>query len=209
MVTILKHPIAGDHIAALRDKATQPDAFRRHLDALATLLAVEALRDIRTKEVQVETPLAMAKCDIVDEPGLIITPILRAGVGMLNAVLNVIPYAQVGMVGIKRNEETAEPIAYYENVPQALKGDELAVVIDPMLATGGSVCSAIARLKNLGYRRIKFLCIVASPQGLDKVQSDHPDVQIYTAVRDEGLNSKCYILPGLGDAGDRIFGTLP
>ena len=136
-----------------------------------------------------------------------LVPILRAGMGMLNAMLDVLPYAKAGVLGMQRNEETAEPVPYYSKVPPA-KGDELAIVIDPMFATGGSAVDAVTQLKQLGYRRIKFLCLVSAPEGMAKFEAAHPDVPVVTAALDERLNSHFYIVPGLGDAGDRIFGTL-
>jgi len=127
---------------------------------------------------------------------------------MVGAMLDVLPYAKVGVLGMKRNEDTAEPVTYYANVPPAKNGDELAIVIDPMLATGGSACDAVAELKRLGYRRIKFMSLISAPEGIAKFEKEHPDVPVFTAAKDEGLNSRFYIVPGLGDAGDRIFGTL-
>ena len=137
-----------------------------------------------------------------------IVPILRAGMGMLDAMLHVLPYAKVGVLGMQRDEATAEPMPYYAKVPPAKTGDELALVVDPMLATGGSACDAVAQLKKLGYRRIKFLCLISAPEGISKLESSYPDVPVFTAARDERLNEQFYIVPGLGDAGDRIFGTL-
>ena len=154
------------------------------------------------------TPVAKAKGVKVNEPRIILVPILRAGMGMLDAMLNVLPYAKVGVLGMQRNETTAEPVPYYAKVPPAKDGEELALVIDPMLATGGSACDAVAQLKKLGYKRIKFLNLISAPEGIAKFESEHPDVPVYTAAKDERLNSHFYIVPGLGDAGDRIFGTL-
>ena len=207
MVEVLHHPVVSTNLAAMRDKATSSVAFRRHVATIARFLAYEALKDAKMRAVTVETPVDAAQCEVLDEPGLAIVPILRAGMGMLEAVLEVVPAAKVGVVGIKRNEETAEPLPYYENIPCAENASALALVVDPMLATGGSACDAIACVKKKGYGRIKFLCLVAAPQGLEKLQSEHPDVDIYAAAKDERLNSNFYIVPGLGDAGDRIFGT--
>jgi uracil phosphoribosyltransferase len=166
------------------------------------------LRNLRTKNVEVSTPIATTTGRKVDEPRLILVPILRAGMGMLGAMLDVLPYARVGVLGMQRNEETAEPVPYYVKVPPARDGEELAIVIDPMLATGGSACDALSQLKKLGYRRLVMLSLVAAPEGLAKFESEHPDVPVFVAVKDERLNERFYIVPGLGDAGDRIFGTL-
>ena len=208
MHTVLNHPLVDQRVTTMRDRKTQPKLFRELVDETTMFLAYEALRDARTRQVAVETPVANAVGTIVDEPGIIVVPILRAGLGMLNAMLDVLPCAKVGVLGMQRNEETAEPVPYYSKVPRAERGDELAIVVDPMLATGGSAANAVSELKKLGYRRIKFLCLVSAPEGIAKLESEHPDVPIFTAVKDERLNSRYYIVPGLGDAGDRIFGTL-
>lgn len=194
-------------MAYMRDAATKPKLFRELVFEITTFLAYEALRNIRTEQVSVKTPVADTVGRKIAEPGMVIVPILRAGMGMLDAMLRMVPYARVGVLGMQRNEETAEPIPYYAKVPPA-KGEELAIVIDPMLATGGSACDAVAQLKKLGYRRIIFLCLVSAPEGISNFEKTHPDVPVYTAARDERLNENFYIVPGLGDAGDRIFGTL-
>ena len=206
MHTILNHPLVDHRLALLRDCATKPKLFRELVSELTTFLAIEALKDVKTEPVEVITPVAPTIGRKVAEK-IVIVPILRAGLGMMEAMLQVVPYAAVGVLGMQRNEETAEPVPYYAKVPPA-KGDELAIVIDPMLATGGSACDAFAQLKKLGYKRIVFLNLIAAPEGLAKVESEHPDVPVFTAAKDERLNSHFYIVPGLGDAGDRIFGTL-
>ena len=206
MVTVLHHPLVDHRMTYMRDVATQPKLFRELVSEITTFLAYEALRDIKTEEVTVQTPLAKTVGRKVAE-NVVLVPILRAGMGMLDAMLRVLPYAKVGVLGMQRNEETADPVPYYAKVPQS-KNDELAIVIDPMLATGGSACDAFAQLKKLGYRRIVFLCLIAAPEGIAKVEKEHPDVPVFTAAKDERLNSHFYIVPGLGDAGDRIFGTL-
>lgn len=206
MHTVLEHPLVKHRIAMMRDRETPPKLFRELVDEVTAFLAYEALRDIRTRTVEVATPIAKTTGELLDEH-IVLVPILRAGIGMLRAMLDVLPFAKVGVLGMQRNEETAEPIPYYAKVPPA-KGHELAIVIDPMLATGGSACDAVAQLSRLGYRRIKFLCLVAAPEGLEKFEREHPDVPVFTAAKDERLNSHFYIVPGLGDAGDRIFGTL-
>ena len=208
MNVVLDHPLVTHRITLMRNQDTPPKLFRELVNETTTFLAYEALKDIRVKNVEVQTPVAIAKGVKIDEPHIILVPILRAGMGMLHTMLNVLPYAKVGVLGMQRNETTAEPIPYYAKVPPAKNGEELALVIDPMLATGGSACDAVAQLKKLGYRRIKFLNLISAPEGIAKFEKEHPDVPVYTAAKDERLNSNLYIVPGLGDAGDRIFGTL-
>ena len=206
MHTILNHPLVDHRMAYMRDVATAPKLFRELVSEVTTFLAFEALRDVNTREVEVQTPVAKTVGRKVSDE-IVLVPILRAGMGMLDAMLDVLPYAKVGVLGMQRNEETAEPIPYYAKVPPA-KGDELALVIDPMFATGGSAVDAVSQLKKLGYRRIKFLCLVSAPEGMENFEKHHPDVPVFTAALDKRLNSHFYIVPGLGDAGDRIFGTL-
>ena len=208
MYTILNHPLVVHRVTLLRDRATPHKLFRELVDELTTFLAYEALHDINTSPVAVETPVAKTVGRRVNEPDIIIVPILRAGMGMVGSMLDVLPYAKVGVLGMQRNEKTAEAETYYMKVPPAKSGNELALVVDPMLATGGSACDAVAELKKLGYRRIKFLCLISAPEGISRFEKDHPEVPVFTAARDERLNSHFYIVPGLGDAGDRIFGTL-
>lgn len=206
MHVVADHPLVTHRITLMRDRATPPKLFRELVGEITTYLAFEALTDLRMKTVEVATPVADTTGRRVDER-IVLVPILRAGMGMLDAMLDVLPYAKVGVLGMQRNEETAEPVPYYAKVPPA-KGDELAIVIDPMLATGGSACDAVAQLKKLGYARIKFLNLISAPEGIAKFERAHPDVPVFTGVVDERLNSRFYIVPGLGDAGDRIFGTL-
>ena len=206
MNTILNHPLVTHRVTLMRDRTTPPKLFRELVGELTEFLAYEALRDVRLREVDVATPVAKTRGAIVDDR-IVLVPILRAGMGMLDAMLRVLPYAKVGVLGMQRNEETAEPVPYYAKVPPA-RGGELSVVIDPMLATGGSACDAFDQLKKLGYRRIVFLNLIAAPEGIARVEKEHPDVPVFTAAKDDGLNSHFYIVPGLGDAGDRIFGTL-
>ena len=203
MHTVLQHPLVNHRVTLMRDQATPPKLFRELVNEITEFLAFEALKDVRMKAVDVVTPVAKARGALVDEH-IVLVPILRAGMGMLDAMLGVLPYAKVGVLGMQRNEDTAEPIPYYAKVPPA-KGEELAIVIDPMLATGGSACDA---LKKLGYRRIKCLHLIAAPEGVAKFEKEHPEVPVFIAALDERLNSHFYIVPGLGDAGDRIFGTL-
>lgn len=206
MLTVLDHPLVHHRMAYLRDVATQPKLFRELVNEITTFLAFEALKDLQTQEITVQTPVAKTTGRKVAET-IVLVPILRAGMGMLDAMLDVLPYAKVGVLGMQRNEETAEPVPYYSKVPPA-KGDERAIVIDPMFATGGSAVDAVTQLKKLGYKKICFLCLVTAPEGAANFEAHHPDVPVYTAAKDERLNSHYYIVPGLGDAGDRIFGTL-
>ena len=208
MHAVLNHPLIDHRVTLMRDRATPHKLFRELVDEITTFLAYEALRDVKTRPVDVETPVARAAGKRVDEPNIIIVPILRAGMGMVGSMLDVLPYAKVGVLGMQRNEKTAEPVTYYSKVPPAKSGDELAIVVDPMLATGGSACDAVAELKRLGYRRIKFLNLISAPEGIARFEKEHPDVPVFTAAKDKCLNSNFYIVPGLGDAGDRIFGTL-
>lgn len=193
-------------MAYMRDVSTQPKLFRELVSEVTSFLAYEALRNVSTADVEIQTPLAKTIGRKVSEE-IVLVPILRAGMGMLDAMLNVLPYAKVGVLGMQRNEETAEPVPYYAKVPPS-KGHELAIVIDPMFATGGSAVDAVTELKKLGYRKILFLNIVSAPEGIENFERHHPDVPVYTAAKDDRLNSHYYIVPGLGDAGDRIFGTL-
>lgn len=206
MHTILKHPLVEHRMAYLRAVSTQPKLFRELVSEITTFLAFEALKDVRTSEIEICTPVARTRGMKITDT-IVLVPILRAGMGMLNAMLEVLPYAKVGVLGMQRNDETAEPVPYYSKVPPA-KGEELAIVIDPMFATGGSAVDAVTQLKKLGYRRIKFICIVSAPEGMARFEAAHPDVPVVTAAVDERLDSHFYIVPGLGDAGDRIFGTL-
>ena len=206
MTTVLHHPLVDHRMTYMRDVATQPKLFRELVSEITTFLAYEALRDIKTVEIPVQTPIAKTTgCKVAED--IVLVPILRAGMGMLDAMLRLLPYAKVGVLGMQRNEETAEPIPYYAKVPPA-KGDELAIIIDPMFATGGSAVDAVSQLKKLGYKRIVFLNLISAPEGIANFEKSHPDVPVYTAAKDDHLNSHYYIVPGLGDAGDRIFGTL-
>ena len=206
MTTVVSHPLVDHRMTYMRDASTQPKLFRELVGEVTTFLAYEALRNIDTVEVPVTTPVAKTTGRKVAE-NIVLVPILRAGMGMLDAMLRVLPYAKVGVLGMQRNEATAEPVPYYAKVPPA-KGGELAIVIDPMFATGGSAVDAVSQLKKLGYRKIVFLNIVSAPEGIANFEKSHPDVPVFTAAKDERLNSHFYIVPGLGDAGDRIFGTL-
>ena len=207
MHTVLNHPLVAHRVTLMRDRATPHKLFRELVDEITTFLAYEALRDVKTRPVEVETPIAMASGKRVDEPNIIIVPILRAGMGMVGSMLGVLPYAKVGVLGMQRNEKTAEPVTYYSKVPPAKSGEELAIVVDPMLATGGSLVDAVNEIKAQGAKNIKCMCIIAAPEGVAAFTQAHPDVQLYVGSIDRCLNSDAYICPGLGDAGDRIFGT--
>ena len=206
MTTILNHPLVDHRMTLMRDQSTPPKLFRELVNEITEFLAFEALKNLKTKEIEVQTPVAKTMGKRIDEK-IVLVPILRAGMGMLDAMLGVLPYAKVGVLGMQRNEDTAEPIPYYAKVPPA-KGDEIALVIDPMFATGGSAVDAVSQLKKLGYRRIKCFHLIAAPEGVAKFEKEHPEVPVFIAALDDRLNSHFYIVPGLGDAGDRIFGTL-
>lgn len=203
---ILDHPLVQHKISLLRDKNTGTKEFKELVGEIATLLCYEATRDLPTKEVEVETPMGVAKCNVLAGRKLALVPILRAGLGMVDGMLTLLPAAKVGHIGMYRNEETLEPVEYYCKLPSDIAERDV-FVLDPMLATGGSACDAISQIKKRGARSIKFLAIVAVPEGINKLRELHPDVDIYVGALDEGLNDIGYIVPGLGDAGDRIFGT--
>jgi len=204
-VVVVQHPLAQCHLAAIRAVGTASHEFRRHLNHLARLLFLEATRELPVHEMCVQTPLAETRGTQLARP-LVCVPILRAGLGLLEGILPLVPEAVVAHVGIKRNEETALPHAYYANLPANLSAADV-FILDPMLATGGSACEAARQLKEAGAVRITMICVVSCPEGLAAMKLAHPDVAIVTAAIDDGLNDKCYIVPGLGDAGDRYFGT--
>ena len=193
MHTVLTHPLVKHRVTLMRDINTKPKQFRELVNEITEFLAIESLKDLRTVEIPVTTPVAKTT-GVKIEDSIVIVPILRAGMGMLDAMLHVLPYAKVGVLGMQRDEATAEPVPYYAKVPPA-KDDELAIVIDPMLATGGSACDAFAQLKKLGYRRIVFLSLIAAPEGVAKIEREHPDVPVFMAAKDERLNSHFYIVP--------------
>ena len=203
---ILNHPMIAHKISILRSKTTSTKEFRELISEIATILCLEALKDAPLKEIEVETPITKTKGHIIDENNYAFVPILRAGLGMVDGVLTLMPNAKIGHIGLYRNEETLEPVEYYCKLPKHIE-DKTVIVLDPMLATGGSGSAAITMLKKRGVKKIKFLCVIAAPVGIKKIQEDHPDVTIYVAKLDEKLNDVGYIVPGLGDAGDRIFGT--
>ena len=202
----LKHPLVEHKLAILRDKKTGTKEFREIVSELATMLCYEAMKDAKMHEVEIETPMQKMKTRKINEDNYAFVPILRAGTGMLDGIINVVPNAKIGHIGMYRNEETFEPTVYFFKVPKDIDKREV-IILDPMLATGGSGQDAIELLKKEGVTKIKFLCIIAAPEGIERLEKAHPDVQIYCASIDEKLNENAYIVPGLGDAGDRIFGT--
>lgn len=203
---ILNHPLIKHKLSILRDKKTGTKEFREIIGELATFLCYEAMSDAKLEEVEIETPICKTKVKKLNENKYAFVPILRAGTGMLDGLLKAIPNAKIGHVGLYRNEETHEPVRYYYKMPSDISSREV-IVLDPMLATGGSASDTITMLKEDGVKNIKFLCIIAAPEGIKKLEEAHPDVKIYTTAVDERLNENAYIVPGLGDAGDRIFGT--
>ena len=202
---VLNHPIVEHKLTVLRDKRTGTKEFREIAGELATL-CYEAMKDADLEEVEIETPMAKMKAKKLNEQKYAFVPVLRAGLSMVDGILKVVPNAKIGHIGMYRNEETLEPVEYYFKVPKEIENREV-LVLDPMLATGGTAVDAISQLKKRGVKKIKFLSIIAAPEGLEKVKQVHPDVQIYCATVDEHLNDVGYIVPGLGDAGDRIYGT--
>ncbi len=203
---VLNHPMVKHKISILRSEKTSTKEFRELITEIAMLLCYEALSDAKLNEISVKTPITQTKGYKVDENNYAFVPILRAGMGMVDGVLKLMPTAKIGHIGLYRNEETLEPVKYYCKLPDKIEEKEV-FLLDPMLATGGSGSAAITMLKNDGVKKIKFLSIIAAPEGIKKIQEDHPDVQIYCASLDEKLNDVGYIMPGLGDAGDRIYGT--
>ena len=205
-VTVFDHPLIKHKIAILRDEKTGMKEFRELIEEIATLMTYEAFKDVPTKKVMVKTPLEETEQTVVVEKSIVLVPVLRAGLGMVNGVHVLFPTAKVGHIGMFRNEETLEPQEYYCKLPDGVE-DKLVVVLDPMLATGRSAIAAINQLKKRGVKNIKMMSIIAAPEGVKALASAHPDVQIYVATVDRELNENGYILPGLGDAGDRLFGT--
>ena len=202
----LNHPLIQHKLAILRDKKTGTKEFRELISEIATFLCYEAMKDATLEETEVETPITTMKTGKLDEDKYAFVPILRAGTGMLDGLIHTMPNAKIGHIGMYRNEETLKPVKYYYKTPSDIQNREV-IILDPMLATGGSGIDAITMLKESGAKNIKFLCIIAAPEGIEKMQAVHPDVDIYCATIDEKLNENGYIVPGLGDAGDRIFGT--
>ena len=205
-VHIMDHPLIHHKLAVLRNKETPVKEFRELVNEISGLMCYEATRNLPTMDVEVETPVATAKCKMLAGKKLAIVPILRAGLGMVDALVDLIPSAKIGHIGLYRDPVTHEPVEYYCKLPEDI-GNRVTFVVDPMLATGGSAVAAIDFLKKHGCRNIIMMNIIGCPEGIKTVQEAHPDVELYLAACDERLNEHCYILPGLGDAGDRIFGT--
>ncbi len=204
-VVILNHPLIDHKMSIVRDISTKTKQFKELVNEIGGLMAYEITRDLKTKEVTVTTPICDTQCKILEDD-IIIVPILRAGLGMVDGIQNIIPSAKVGHIGMFRDEETLEPVEYYAKFPPELPVAEVFVV-DPMLATGGSASAAITNIKKRGATKIRFIGLVGCPEGVVRLQKDHPDVDIYLASNDQKLNEKGYIVPGLGDCGDRLFGT--
>lgn len=202
----LKHPLIEHKLSILRDKKTGTKEFRELIEEIARVLCYKAMSDAVLDSVEIETPIKKIKTGRLDEDRYVFIPILRAGMGMLDGVISVIPNAKIGHIGMYRDEETFEPVNYFFKVPKDIEKREV-IILDPMLATGGSAIDAIDLLKKKGVTKIKFLCIIAAPEGIRAVEEKYPDVQIYCGCIDQCLNENKYIVPGLGDAGDRIFGT--
>ena len=205
-VHVIDHPMIQHKLTIMRNKETGSKDFRQLLEEISLLMGYEVTRDIPLEEVEIETPICKMTAKKVLGRKLAIVPILRAGMGMVEGLHTLVPVAKVGHIGLYRNEETHEPVVYYCKLPEDIQ-ERMVIVTDPMLATGGSSCDALAMLKERGCNNIRLMCLVAAPEGIARVQKEHPDVDIYVAAIDDHLNADAYIVPGLGDAGDRIFGT--
>ena len=205
-VFIMDHPLIKHKISMLRDQNTGTNEFRKLVEEIGILMGYEALRDLPTELVEVTTPLETCMTPMISGKKLAIIPVLRAGLGFVNSILTLVPSAKVGHIGLYRDPETHAPHEYYCKLPENIE-ERIAIVVDPMLATGGSACAAVDFIKQKGGKNIKFMCLIAAPEGLEKLHKEHPDVQIYVGHLDRCLNENAYICPGLGDAGDRIFGT--
>ena len=204
---ILDHPLITHKLSIMRNKRTGSKDFRELLDEIAMLMGYELTRDLPLEDVVIETPIERMTAKAVSGKKLAIVPILRAGLGMVDGLRRLVPVAKVGHIGLYRDPQTHKPVEYYCKLPHDIE-DRIVIVVDPMLATGGSAVDALTLLKERGCKNIRFMCLVAAPEGVEAVSTAHPDVAIYTAALDRGLNEKAYIVPGLGDAGDRIFGTI-
>ncbi len=203
---LINHPMIQHKLTIMRDKETGSKDFRQLLKEISLLMGYEVTRDIPLDEIEIETPICRMTAKQVSGRKLAIVPILRAGLGMVEGLLELVPVAKVGHIGLYRNEETHMPVEYFCKLPEDID-DRLVIVTDPMLATGGSACDALAALKKRGCTNVRLMCLVGVPEGVERVQREHPDVDIYLAALDSHLNEAAYIVPGLGDAGDRIFGT--
>ena len=205
-VHIIDHPLITHKLSIMRNKKTGSKDFRELLGEIAMLMGYELTRDLPLEDVKIETPITKMKAKMISGKKLAIVPILRAGLGMVDGLLELVPVAKVGHIGLYRDPETHNPVEYYCKLPNDIE-DRIVILVDPMLATGGSACDALAMLKKHGCRNIRFMALVGAPEGVKRVQEEHPDVDIFIAALDEYLNDHAYIVPGLGDAGDRIFGT--
>jgi uracil phosphoribosyltransferase len=205
-LTVIEHPLIRHKLTVLRDRGTSKKTFRALLDEIAMLMGYEVTKDLPLREIEVETPLERTTGFRVSGKKLTLVPILRAGLGMVEGMLRLMPSVRVGHIGLYREHDTLQPVDYYFKIPPDPEARDF-IVLDPMLATGGSAVAAVRSLKNNGATRVRFMCLVAAPEGVRRLQQAHPDVQIYTAALDRQLNDVGYILPGLGDAGDRLFGT--
>lgn len=203
---VLNHPLIQHKVSLMRDKETGTKEFRELLEEISMLMAYEVTRDLPMKEIEIETPICRTKTRVISGKKLAVVPILRAGLGMVDGITKLVPAAKVGHIGLYRDPQTLEPVEYYCKLPPDVEERDL-IVVDPMLATGGSASAAIAFIKRRDCKNIKLMCVIAAPEGIERVHADHPDVQIYIAALDERLNEHGYIVPGLGDAGDRLFGT--
>ena len=205
-VTEINHPLILHKLSILRSEKTGSKEFRKLVEEISMLMAYEVTRDLSMEEVEVKTPICTTKCKVLAGKKMAVVPILRAGLGMVDGVVNIIPAAKIGHIGLYRDEETLKPVEYFCKLPQDIAEREV-IVVDPMLATGGSAADALTLLKQRGAKNLRLMCLISSPEGIEFVQKEHPDVDIYVAGIDEKLNENGYIVPGLGDAGDRLFGT--
>jgi uracil phosphoribosyltransferase len=205
-VFVFDHPLIQHKISLMRDKRTTTKEFRELVSEVSMLMAYEVTRELPLKEIEIETPVAIAKTKVLAGKKMALVPILRAGLGMVDGMLNLMPMAKVGHIGLYRDPETLEPVEYYCKLPEDASERDL-VILDPMLATGGSASAAVRFLKDRGIKNIRFMCLIAAPEGVNRLHGDHPDVPIFCASLDQKLNDHAYIVPGLGDAGDRLFGT--
>ena len=203
---IMDHPLIKHKLTLIRDKNTGSKEFRELITEVATLMCYEATRDLPLEEIEIQTPICKTKAQVISGRKLAVVPILRAGMGMVDGMMSLVPAAKIGHIGLYRDPETHTPVEYYCKLPADI-GQREVIVVDPMLATGGSAIDAIRMIKEKGAKHIKFMCIIAAPEGMEALTKAHPDVQVYCAALDERLNEDKYIIPGLGDAGDRIYGT--